>query len=84
MQWDDAVITEEVLCREVHELLERHGWILQRISKAGEETRRVYVSDAPGAPVLVFPVRQSVVLRAYYERIKSVIERFETGSGNEE
>lgn len=75
---------EEVPYREVHELLERHGWTLQRISKAGEETRRVYVSAAAGAPTLVFPVRQKTVLRAYYERIKSVIERFEADSGDGE
>lgn len=74
-------MTEEVPYREVHELLERHGWILQRSVKVEDELRRVYVSSAPDGPVIIFPVRQKMVLRAHLEKITSVIQRFESGTG---
>jgi hypothetical protein len=77
-------MTEEVPYREVHELLEQHGWVLQRSVRAGDELRRVYVSEVPGAPVLIFPVRRKMVLRAHLEKIENVIQQSESDGASDD
>lgn len=62
--------------RTVHELLEDCGWVLQRTTKCGNELRRTYVSRTPGRPAISFPVRNRLVLRAYVERIRNILEHF--------
>lgn len=68
-------MTEEVPYREVHDLLERNGWVLKGTRTVGREAlQRLYVSKVPGRPTIIFPVSQKRVLRAHYENIKKVIQ----------
>ena len=77
-------MTEEVPYREVHELLEQHGWVLEKSVTVGEELRRVYVKKDRVGPRIVLPVRQKTVLRAYLEKIKNVIQRLESRDAADE
>lgn len=69
-------MTEEVPYRQVHDLLEQRGWVLLKTIKSGDELRRTYVSTRAGGPVISFPVRKRTVLRAYFEKIRSILDDF--------
>ncbi len=72
-------MTEGVPYREVHELLEQHGWVLQRTTGSGDNLWRAYVSTVPGRPDISFPVCRKQVLRAHFEKIKSIVEQTRLG-----
>jgi predicted RNA binding protein YcfA (HicA-like mRNA interferase family) len=72
-------MTEEVPYREVHDLLEQHGWVLQRTTGSGDELWRAFVSTIPGRPDISFPVFRKQVLRAHFEKIKRTIEQASRG-----